>query len=70
MSNVLQFQAIILKKVTKIKYQFCSGEKRDNVNYSSLPNTRRGWNKRIGWKFLVRLINIGYGINVLGGKLL
>ena len=38
--------------------------------YSSLPNTSRGWNKHIGWKFLAKLINVGDGINVLGGKFL
>ena len=38
--------------------------------YSSLPNTRRGRNKRIGWKVLVKSINVGDGINVLGGKFL
>ena len=38
MSNVLQFQAIILKQVSKNKYQFCSVEKRDHMNYLSKLN--------------------------------
>ena len=25
-------------------------------------NKRRGWNNRIGWTFLPKLINVGYGI--------
>ena len=36
--------------------------------YSSLPNTSRGWIKRIGWKILVKLVNVGDGIGVLDGK--
>ena len=37
--------------------------------YSCLPNTSRGWNNGIGWKFLIESINVGDGINVLGGKI-
>ena len=37
--------------------------------YSRLSNNRRVWNKRIGWTFASRKINVWYGIIVLGGKI-
>ena len=36
--------------------------------YSCLPNTNRGWNNSIRWKIPNKSINIGDGINILGGK--
>ena len=36
--------------------------------YSRLPNNRRVWNNRIGWMFPIKLMNVGYGIVVLGGN--
>ena len=38
------------------------------MNYSRLLNTQVGWNKRVGWKIQVKLINVVVGINVLDGK--
>ena len=39
-----------------------------SILYSWLPNTSRGWNNSIGWKIPEKSINVGDGINVLGGK--
>ena len=36
--------------------------------YSWLPNTSRGWNNSIVWKVPNKSINVGDGINILGGK--
>ena len=36
--------------------------------YSRLLNSRVGWNKHVGGKILVKLINVVVGINVLDGK--
>ena len=36
--------------------------------YSRVSNNRRVWNNRIGWMFPIKLINVGYGIVVLGGN--
>ena len=36
--------------------------------YSRVPNNHRVWNNRIGWMFPIKLINVGYGIVVLGGN--
>ena len=36
--------------------------------YSRVPNTSRVWNNGIGWKISPKLIAVGGGINVLGGK--
>ena len=38
-------------------------------DYSRVPNTSRVWNNGIGWKISPKLIVVGGGINVLGGKL-
>ena len=35
--------------------------------YSSLANKRKAWNNSIGWTIVTKLINVGYGINILGG---
>ena len=37
--------------------------------YSWVPSRRRVWNKRIGWIFPWKSINVGDGIIVLGGKI-
>ena len=37
-------------------------------SYSRLPNNCRVWNNHIGWTFPIKLINVGYGIVILGGK--
>ena len=36
--------------------------------YSRLLNSRVGWNKRVGGKIQVKLINVVVRINVLDGK--
>ena len=36
--------------------------------YSRVPNTSRVWNNCIGRKISPKLIAVGGGINVLGGK--
>ena len=36
--------------------------------YSRVPNTSRVWNNGIGWKISLKLIVVGGGTNVLGGK--
>ena len=36
--------------------------------YSRVPNRSRVWNNAIGWKISPKLIVVGGGINVLGGK--
>ena len=33
-------------------------------------NKRRGWNKRIGWKIIIKSIIVGDGINIFGEKFL
>ena len=36
--------------------------------YSWVPNRGRVWNNHIGWTFTLKRINVGCGINVLGGN--
>ena len=48
----------------------CAADLLDRLEYSCLPNTRRGWNNGIGWKIPKESINVGDGINVLDGKFL
>ena len=38
------------------------------IAYSRVPNRGRVWNNHIGWTFNLKIINVGYGINVLGGN--
>ena len=36
--------------------------------YSRISNNCRVWNNCIGWMFLIKLINVGYGIVASGGN--
>ena len=40
----------------------------DRHMYSWVPNRGRVWNSHIGWTFTLKRINVGCGINVLGGN--
>ena len=37
-------------------------------NSTLVPDRGRVWNNHIGWTFTLKRINIGCGINVLGGN--